>query len=75
MKFKNYITAIVVTLMALFSSYLMAANTMPQSKVSNKELTKAARDAYIFSYPLVMHYRTMYRQAVSGVGFGRTIHI
>lgn len=35
-------------------------------------LRQAARDAYIFTYPLVMNYRTMYRQAIEGDGeFGK----
>lgn len=35
-----------------------------------------ARDAYVFAYPLVMNYRTMYRQAIKGDGsFGKWVHL
>ena len=40
---------------------------------SNQELVEAAKDAYIFSYPIVMMYRSMYLQALNpegGVGMG-----
>ena len=30
------------------------------------DLPASARDAYIFTYPLVMNYRTMYMQAIAG---------
>jgi hypothetical protein len=37
---------------------------------------EAARDAYHFGYPLVMGYRTLFRQAIAGGhGFGRWIHL
>jgi hypothetical protein len=32
-----------------------------------------ARDAYVFTYPLVMNYRTMYMQAIKGEG-RRPVH-
>ena len=28
------------------------------------EVRRIAKDAFVFSYPLVLHYRTMYRQAI-----------
>jgi hypothetical protein len=34
------------------------------SKLTPSEARAIAKDAYIFSYPLVLHYRTMYLQAV-----------
>ena len=30
------------------------------------DLPASARDAYIFTYPLVMNYRTMYMRAIAG---------
>ena len=35
-----------------------------------------ARDAYVFTYPLVMNYRTMYMQAIKGDRrFGQWLHL
>jgi hypothetical protein len=35
-----------------------------------------AKEAYIFTYGLVMNYRTMYRQAIDGDGaFGKWLHL
>jgi hypothetical protein len=35
-----------------------------------------ARDAYVFTYPLVMNYRTMFMQAIKGDGqFGKWLHL
>ncbi len=55
-------------------------------KASSDELTVAeakaiAKEAYIFNYPLVMYYRTMYMQAIDKTsksysgGFGHWIHL
>lgn len=41
-------------------------------------LVKAAKDAYIFAYPQVMMYRSLYLQALApkdGVGFGNWLHL
>lgn len=39
-------------------------------------LPAAAKDAYIFAYPVVMNYRTMYRQAIDGDhAFGKWLHL
>ena len=35
----------------------------------------SAKDAYIFTYPLVLHYRTMFRQAIKQGEFGRWLHL
>ena len=42
------------------------------------EARMIAKEAYIFHYSMVMHYRTMYLQAIdpsSGVGFGEWLHL
>ena len=40
------------------------------------DLPAFAPDAYIFTYPLVMNYRTMYMQAIAGdQGFGKWLHL
>ncbi|MEV6274050.1 DUF1214 domain-containing protein [Nocardia sp. NPDC051832] len=46
------------------------------SSDSPESLRDTAKDAYIFAYPVVMNYRTMYRQALSGGGeFGKWLHL
>ena len=52
-----------------------------QDKVTPDEARAIAKEAYIFNYPLVMMYRTMYLQAIdkdsksfSG-GFGKWLHL
>ncbi|MGA9443455.1 MAG: hypothetical protein WBV18_08565 [Methyloceanibacter sp.] len=42
------------------------------------DVEEMAKEAYIFTYPLVMMYRTMYLQAIddeTGVGFGNWLHL
>ena len=34
-----------------------------------------AKDAYIFTYPLVLNYRTMFRQAIKQGAFGKWLHL
>jgi hypothetical protein len=60
---------------------LFATNTWAQDKVTPAEAKKIAKEAYIFNYPLVMMYRTMYLQAIdtksksySG-GFGKWLNL
>jgi hypothetical protein len=51
-----------------------------QPKVTPAEAREIARDAYIYAYPLVLYYRTMYRQAIDpkspsyAGGFGHWAH-
>ena len=41
-----------------------------------EELRSIAKDTYIFTYPLVMNYRTMYMQAIKGDGaLGKWLHL
>lgn len=50
-----------------------------QSKISADEARAYAKEAYIFNYPLVMYYRTMYLQAIApgnkAGGFGKWMHL
>jgi hypothetical protein len=40
------------------------------------DLRQKAKDAYVFAFPLVMYYRTMYRQAIEGDRrFGEWMHL
>jgi hypothetical protein len=64
-----------------FCVALLATTAWAQDKVTPAEARKIAREAYIFNYPLVMMYRTMYLQAIdtksksySG-GFGKWLHL
>ena len=70
-------------IVALIFSF--ASNTVPnataQGNVTPEEARVIAKEAYIFNYPLVMMYRTMYLQAIdkdsksfSG-GFGKWLHL
>ncbi|MEK6249667.1 MAG: hypothetical protein N2C12_15905, partial [Planctomycetales bacterium] len=63
----------------LISSINLTATA--QDKVTTDEARAIAKEAYIFNYPLVMYYRTMYLQAIdkdsksfSG-GFGKWLHL
>jgi hypothetical protein len=65
----------------LLCSMLSAPNGWAQDKLAPAEAKKIAKEAYIFNYPLVMMYRTMYLQAIdtksksySG-GFGKWLHL
>ncbi len=67
---------------ALFCSLgLFSANSVARDTVTADEARTIAKEAYIFTYPLVMMYRTMYLQAIdeksksySG-GFGKWLHL
>lgn len=62
---------IILTLAFLFSfSAVVAASPSPN------ETRAIAKEAYIFAYPLVMNYRTMYMQAIKDDGeFGKWLHL
>jgi hypothetical protein len=46
------------------------------SSPSADEVRAIAKDAYIFTYPLVMNYRTMYSQAIKDdAAFGKWLHL
>ena len=65
----------------LLCSMLVVSGTWAQAKVTPGGAKAIAKEAYIFNYPLVMMYRTMYLQAIdtksksySG-GFGKWLHL
>ena len=65
----------------LLSVSSVALSGMAENKVTPEVARAIAKDAYIFNYPLVMYYRTMYLQAIdkdsksfSG-GFGKWLHL
>jgi Uncharacterized conserved protein len=43
--------------------------------VSQQQMNELAQQAYIFTYPLVMNYRTMYMQAIKSGDFGQWLHL
>ncbi len=50
--------------------------TAQDAALTPAQATAIARDAYVFTYPLVMNYRTMYMQAIKGDGtFGKWLHL
>lgn len=54
----------------------LVACAAPQEAVSPEQAQAIAKDAYIFTYPLVMNYRTMYMQAIEGDGaMGKWLHL
>ncbi|WP_380053853.1 DUF1254 domain-containing protein [Falsihalocynthiibacter sp. SS001] len=58
----------------------ITATTMltPSPVAAQDDMQQKVVDAYVFTYPLVMMYRTMYLQAIdadSGVGFGNWLHL
>ena len=64
-----------------FGLWLTAGATPAAANVTAQEAREIAKEAYIFNYPLVMMYRTMYLQAIdtksksySG-GFGKWLHL
>ena len=65
---------------SLFLVYACAQDNA-QDKLTADEARAIAKEAYTFTYPLVMYYRTMYLQAIdkdstsfSG-GFGQWLHL
>jgi len=60
----------------LFGSIALAAD-----KITPEEARSIAKEAYIFNFPLVMYYRTMYLQAIDPTsksyngGFGHWLHL
>lgn len=63
----------------------VAAQVLPHPadapQTSAADTRQIARDAYLFAYPLVLYYRTMYRQAIDAKsptyagGFGHWAHV
>lgn len=46
------------------------------NSLTAEQAREYARDAYIFVYPLVLNYRTMYSQAIKGdAAFGKWLHL
>jgi hypothetical protein len=53
----------------------MASDTR-STTIDARSSLALAQDAYVFAYPLVMNYRTMYMQAIKGDrGFGKWLHL
>ena len=75
MKRRNLLFSIALGLSA---TGLLSTPSTAQDKVTATEAQKIAKDAYIFTYPLVMYYRSMYQQALdpkTGVGMGKWLHL
>jgi len=75
------IGALLIIAVLVFSSCgnTKSEKTTEKGNIStNAELVAAAKDAYIFSYPMVMMYRSMYLQAIdekTGVGMANWLHL
>ena len=75
MKLNNLAASLVL---GLFVVGAPLSQSTAQYKVTADEARKIAKDAYIFTYPTVMMYRSMYQQALdpkSGVGIGKWLHL
>ena len=66
---------------AMLLALICAGPAVAQEKATAAEARTIAKEAYIFNYPLVLYYRTMYLQAIdpksksySG-GFGKWLHL
>ncbi|WP_295797673.1 DUF1214 domain-containing protein [uncultured Microbulbifer sp.] len=64
----------IVTVTASVLVLVLGAFASAQQKNDTK--TEIAKEAYLFTYPLVMNYRTMYKQAIEGDrDFGKWLHL
>jgi hypothetical protein len=80
---RRFILSAMLCLTVLASCSRTSDETQTQATDTQNSLTAAearaiAKDAYLFTYPLVMNYRTMYMQALdpdSGVGLGNWLHL
>lgn len=59
----------------LYLLFGIASPTYAQSSIDNKTIQENAKEAYIFTFPLVMNYRTMYAQAIENGSFGQWLHL
>ena len=80
MKNETRLTIRILTF-AVLASVLFASIASAQTNVTPEQARAIAKEAYIFNYPLVMYYRTMYLQAIdtesksySG-GFGKWLNL
>jgi hypothetical protein len=72
---------VVMRVTAVCCFFLFGSIAVAEDKITAEEARAIAKEAYIFNYPLVMYYRTMYVQAIdpksksySG-GFGHWLHL
>jgi hypothetical protein len=63
-------------LFATFTIVATASRANAQQAITPEHARAIAKEAYIFTYPLVMNYRTMYMQAIKGDGrIGKWLHL
>lgn len=63
-------------ILALGVLAVMPAPAVAQKVVTPDRARAIAKEAYIFTYPVVMNYRTMYMQAIKGDrAFGKWLHL
>jgi hypothetical protein len=61
---------------ALCGCAALAASAIAQQAVTPEQMRAIAKEAYIFTYPLVLNYRTMYAQSIKADGaFGKWLHL
>jgi hypothetical protein len=65
-----------MTLLAALLFLLCTSRADAQPALTPEQARAAAKDAYVFAYPLVLNYRTMYMQAIKGDGqMGKWLHL
>jgi hypothetical protein len=73
---KSTLLAASCLLLVLTAGCKQATNTPTPGKIDPAQAQAIAKDAYIFTYPLVMNYRTMYKQAIEGDhAFGKWLNL
>lgn len=75
---KKVILSLIIVTTIIFTACNSGTSKQEKSTETYAELVAAAKDAYIFSYPMVMMYRSMHLQALntkSGVGMGNWLHL
>ncbi len=80
MKTRNvFYSVIAATLLLASCGNPSKTKTDSSTELTTEEAKAIAKEAYIFNYPLVMYYRTMYLQAIApdnkSGGFGHWLHL
>ncbi len=79
---KSIINVLLSLIITVFFALVLnsCTSSAKETKITTEEASAIAKEAYIFYYPLVYYYRTMYRQSIdessatySG-GFGKWLH-
>jgi len=56
-----------IYLIALASLMVISSSFASEQKLTSKEAKQIAKEAYIYGFPLVLNYKTMYSYAVDKI--------